>query len=87
MNKDTDRKCYTVIYKMYFKKILFYEAEIRTCTKRQESKIQAIQTKFLISIMEKTKRDKIRYAHIKEELRREDIHDQIKGNKTEMVQT
>jgi hypothetical protein len=49
---------------MYFKKILIYGAKIWTCTKTEESKIQATELKFLIEIMGKTKRDRIRNAHI-----------------------
>jgi hypothetical protein len=43
--------------------------------------MQAVQTKLLRAVMGKTKRDRIRNAHIREELRMEDIWDQIKGNR------
>jgi hypothetical protein len=46
-NKDTDRKCKITIFKTYFKKRLLYGNEIWTCTKRQESKLQAAEMKFL----------------------------------------
>jgi hypothetical protein len=52
-----------------------------TCTKREESKIQAVEMKFFRAIMGKTKRDRIKNAHIREELRMEDIQNQIKGNR------
>jgi hypothetical protein len=77
-NKD---KCKTTIYKVYFKKLLLYGVETMTCTKRQESKIQATEIKFLMAIMGKTKTDKIRNAHIREEVRMEDIQNQTKGNR------
>jgi hypothetical protein len=37
--------------------------------------------KFLRAIMGKTKKDSIRNAHIREELRMEDIQNQIKGHR------
>jgi hypothetical protein len=51
-----------------------------TCTKREEIKIQAFEIKFLRAIMGKTERERIRNAYIREELRMEDIQNQIKGD-------
>jgi hypothetical protein len=48
---------------------------------REERIIQATEKKFLRAMMGKTKRDRIRNAHIREELRMEDIQNQIEGNK------
>jgi hypothetical protein len=76
-NKEVDRKCKTTIYKVYFKKILLHGAETWTCTKRENSKIQTSKMK-LRAIMGRTKTDRIRNAHIKEELRMADIQNQIK---------
>jgi hypothetical protein len=45
---------------MYFKKILLDEAETWTCIKREESKLKALDMKFLRGIVGKTKRDRIR---------------------------
>jgi hypothetical protein len=47
---------------------------------REESKIQAVEKKFLRLIMGKTKRDRIRSAYIRE-LKMEDIQNEIKGNR------
>jgi hypothetical protein len=80
-NRDIDRKCKTTIYKVYFKKIPLYGAETWTFTKREESKIQAIELKFLRAVMGKTMRDRIRNAHIREELRMENIENQIEGGR------
>jgi hypothetical protein len=66
---------------VYFKKILLYGAETWTCTKKEERKIQATEMKFLRAIMGKTMKDRIRNAHIREELRMEDIQKQIEGNR------
>jgi hypothetical protein len=41
----------------YFKKILLlHAAETQTCTKREESKLQAVETKFLRAIVGRTRR-------------------------------
>jgi hypothetical protein len=45
----TDRNCNN----MYFKKILLYGAVTRTCTKREESKLQAVELKVLGGIVGK----------------------------------
>jgi hypothetical protein len=37
-NKDVDLKCNTIIYNVYFKKILLYGVEIRMYVKREENK-------------------------------------------------
>jgi hypothetical protein len=58
-NKDIYRKCKITIY-VYFKNILLYEVEAWTCTKREESKLQAGEMKLLREIAGKTRRDKIR---------------------------
>jgi hypothetical protein len=57
------RKCKTTIYKVYFKKILLYGAEIWSCTKKEESKIQAIEMKFLTALMGKTKQNNQKHTH------------------------
>jgi hypothetical protein len=41
---------------VYFKKILLYEAETWTCTKREESKLQAAGMKFLRGMVKKKKK-------------------------------
>jgi hypothetical protein len=74
-----DRKCKTTVYSMCFKKILLYRVETWTCIKRGESKIQAVEMKFLRKVMGEFKRDGIRNADIREELRMEDIQNEIEG--------
>jgi hypothetical protein len=54
---------------------------LRSTSVREESKVQAIRMKFLRAIMGKTKRDRIRNVHIREEVRMEDIQNQIEGNR------
>jgi hypothetical protein len=60
---------------MYFKKMLLYGVETWTCTQREESKIEAIEMKFLRAIMGKTKTDRIRNSHMREELRLKDTEE------------
>jgi hypothetical protein len=57
-NRDINNKCKINIYKVYFKKILLYGAESWTCTKREESKIQAMEMKFLRKIVGKPEETK-----------------------------
>jgi hypothetical protein len=74
-------KCKTTIYKVYFKTILLHGAETWTCIKRDESKIQMTDKKFLTARMEKTKTARIRNADIREELRMEDKHKKNQRNR------
>jgi hypothetical protein len=43
------------------------------CTKRQESKLQTVEMKFLRGIVVKTRRDRIRKTYIREELSVDEI--------------
>jgi hypothetical protein len=52
-NKDEKRKL--DIFKIYFKRILLYGAETWTISKREESKIQAMEMKFLRAIFKQNK--------------------------------
>jgi hypothetical protein len=72
----TKTKCKTTIHKVHFNKILLYRAETWTWTKREESKIQATETKFLRAVMGKTKTGITRNAHIRD-LMMEHIQNQI----------
>jgi hypothetical protein len=78
-NRDTNNKCKIDIYKVYF--ILLYGAESWTCTKREESKIQAMEMKFLREILGKTRRDKIKNDDIREQLKIDDIKYNIERNR------
>jgi hypothetical protein len=77
-NKDVDRKFKITIFSVYFKKILLYGAETRTSTKREGSKLQAVEVKFMRAIVGKCRRGRIRNTHIREELKVEEIQNQIK---------
>jgi hypothetical protein len=80
-NKDTGRKCKTTIYKVYFKEILLHGVEKWTCTKRQESKIQATSDEILDS---NTGKDQDRQNQKCTQHRRaqdKDIQNQIKGKR------
>jgi hypothetical protein len=72
-NRDISNKCKIDIYKVYFKRILLHEAESWTCTKREASKIQAMEMKFLREIIGKTRRDRIRNVDIREQLKVDNI--------------
>jgi hypothetical protein len=50
-------------------------------TKGEEIKIQATEMKLLRAIMQKSKRDRIKNAHIREELRMENIQNRIEGKR------
>jgi hypothetical protein len=80
-NRDINNKCKIDIYKLYFKKILLHGAESWTCTKREESKIQAMGMKYLREILGKTRRDKIRNDDIREQLKVDDIKNDIERNR------
>jgi hypothetical protein len=56
---------------------LLHGAESWTCTKREESKIQAMEMKFLRDIIGKTRRDRIRNDDIREQLKVDDIKTDI----------
>jgi hypothetical protein len=66
---------------VYFNKILLYGAETWTCSKREESKLQAVEMKFLRAIVGKTRRDRIRNAYIRGELKMEEIQNCIMRSK------
>jgi hypothetical protein len=57
-NQDINEKCKLDIFEIYFKRILLYGAETWTTTKRQDSKIQAMEMKFFRAISNKEGQDK-----------------------------
>ena len=56
------------IFKIYFKRILLCGAETWTTTKRENSKIQAMEKKLLTAILKETKKGRIRNINIRLEL-------------------
>ena len=58
------------MYKTYFQTILIYEAKTRTMTKKDSSRIQGSEMKFLRSMLGKTtRRDRIQNTKIREILK------------------
>jgi hypothetical protein len=78
---NINNKCKIDIYKVYFKKNLLHGAESWTCTKREESKIQAMEMKFLREIIGKSRRDRIRNDDIREQLKVDNIKIDIEKNR------
>jgi hypothetical protein len=66
---------------VYFEKILIYGAETWTCTEGGESKLQPVEMKFLRGMVGKTMRNRIRNTYIREELKMEEIQNQIKRSR------
>jgi hypothetical protein len=60
---------------------LLYGAESWTCIIKEESKIQAMETKFLRGILGKTRRDKIRNNDSKEQLKADDTGHDMERNR------
>ena len=52
-NKKIGEKFKLDVFKIYFNRILLYGAETWTTTKREDSKIQAIEMKFLRAVLNK----------------------------------
>lgn len=67
--------------KLYFKPILTYASETWTMTKKDQSRIQAIDMKFLRSTIQKTRRDKIRNEEIRDKLNMEKLQDTIDNSR------
>jgi hypothetical protein len=81
-NRDINNKFKIDFYKVYLKKKnLLYGAESWTCTKEEESKIQAMKIKLLTGILEKTRRDKVRNKDIREQLKVYDIKHDMERNR------
>jgi hypothetical protein len=73
-NKDINKKCKLDIFKMYL--IEYYMEQQQT--KRHDSKIQAMEMKFLRAILNKTKKDWIRNTNIRLELGVDEIKMSLK---------
>ena len=63
---------------MYFKSVLTYASETWTYTKKELSKIQTTEIKFLSGIVHKTRRDRIHNDKIRETLNVEKLTRDIK---------
>jgi hypothetical protein len=62
---------------VYFKNILLYGAETWSRSKREESKLQAVEMKFLRRIARKTRSGRIRSTCIRGQHKMEEIQNQI----------
>ena len=80
-NKEIPRKCKEVMYKMYYSPILTYAAETWTMTRREESKIQASEMRFLRSMIGKTRRDRVRNEDVRKEIGVDKMNDRIERNR------
>lgn len=76
-DKHVPTKCKKAIYKSYYTPILTYGCETWTVRKREESRIQAAEMKFLRSILGKTRRDRIRNEEIRRTLEVGKLNDRI----------
>ena len=79
-NKDINEKCKPNILKIYFKRILLYRAETWTTSKREDSKTQAMEIKFLRVILNKSK-DRIRNTKIRLELEVDEIKNAFQNSR------
>lgn len=75
--QEISQKTKLTVYKSIVKPILSFGCESWTLTKQQESKIQAVEMKYLRGIKGVTKKDKIRSETIREELKIESIINSI----------
>ncbi|KAI5725714.1 hypothetical protein M8J77_019224 [Diaphorina citri] len=76
-NKHVPTKCKREIYKTYYIPILTYGSETWTVRKKEESRIQAAEMKFLRSILGKTRRDRIRNDEIRRTIGVEKLQERI----------
>ena len=80
-NQEVPEKCKKVLFSMYYTPILTYAAGTWTTTKRDESRIQAAEMKFLRGIIGKTRRDKVRNVDIRERTGFPKLQDKIETSK------
>ena len=71
-DKQVPLKTKVTLYKSYYTPILTYSLETITLTRRDNSKLQAAEMKFLRTMIQKTRKDKIRNEKIREEVKIED---------------
>ena len=69
------------MYKAYYVPVMKYAAEIWTMTQRDESRVQAAEMKFLRSMVQKTRRDRVRNEDIRKELGIQKLNDKLEQNR------
>uniref|UniRef100_A0A1W7R9N5 Endonuclease-reverse transcriptase HmRTE-e01 n=1 Tax=Hadrurus spadix TaxID=141984 RepID=A0A1W7R9N5_9SCOR len=75
--KEVPRRCKMTLYKAYYIPILTYSSATWTLGKREESRLQAAEMKFLRSMVGKTKRDRIKNEEIRKMVGVDRLRDQI----------
>ena len=80
-NKDIPMKAKEVMYEAYYVPIMTYAAETWTMTQRDESRVQAAEMKFLRSMVQKTRRDRVRNEDIRKELGVQKLNDKLEQNR------
>ena len=76
-SKDVPQKSKKIIYRNYYVPILTYASETWTMKKRDESRMQASEMKFLRSTIRVTRRDRIRNVKIREIVKEEPLQERI----------
>ncbi|KAI5754231.1 hypothetical protein M8J77_006965 [Diaphorina citri] len=77
-NKKVPQKCKKVLYNTYYIPILTYGSETWAMRKKDKSRIQAAEMKFLRSIAGKTRRDRIRNDDIRRMLQMESLEERMR---------
>jgi exonuclease III len=80
-SRDVPVKCKKVIYNSYYVPVITYGAETWTMKKRDESRVQAMEMKFLRSMVGKTRKDKIRNEAIRERVGVEKLQGRIENSR------
>ena len=81
-NRDVPKKCKKILYSTYDEPILTYATGAWTTTKREESRIQAAEMKFLRAIEGKTRRDRVRNEEIRRKTEILKLQDRIETTRT-----
>lgn len=80
-NRDVPQKCKEVLYRSYYIPILIYASETWTMKKRDISRIQASEMKFLRSRIGVTRRDRMRNEKIREIVKEEPLQGKIETSR------
>ena len=73
--------CKKTMHKSYFKPTLTYASETWTMIKKDKSRIQAAEMRFLRSIVQKTRKDRIRNKEMRNRLKIEKLQGVLDGNR------